>query len=161
MGEESRLESFSRAEAVKRCCNAEVLGELAVGNIRIAYNILGSYAYAAYLKNPNLKIVVPRDYALILSRGVLIPTTTGNRDLAARFLDYLLSERGQRVAREQAFFFSEKSPLPDGVDGPAALMESGIGRPIRVGPALLAAQDQIQRARFIADWASSIAKPSH
>ena len=83
--------------------------------------------------------MVPRDYALILSRGVLIPTTTGNRDLAARFLDYLLSERGQRVAREQAFFFSEKSPLPDGVDGPAALMESGIGRPIRVGPSLLAA----------------------
>ncbi|CAN7756716.1 hypothetical protein [Mesorhizobium sp. LjNodule214] len=91
----------------------------------------------------------------------MIPTTTGNRDLAARFLDYLLSERGQRVAREQAFFFSEKSPLPDGVDGPAALMESGIGRPIRVGPSLLAAQDQIQRARFIADWASLIAKPSH
>ena len=48
-----RLLGFSRAEAVKRCCNAEVLGELAVGNICIAYNILGSYAYAAYLKNPN------------------------------------------------------------------------------------------------------------
>ncbi|MBZ9798319.1 ABC transporter substrate-binding protein [Mesorhizobium sp. ES1-4] len=153
------LESFSRAEAVKRCCNAEVLGEVANGNIRIAYNILGSYAYAAYRKNPNLKIVVPRDYALILSRGVMIPTTSGNPDLAARFLDYLLSERGQRVAREQAFFFSEKSPLPDGVDGPAALMESGIGRPIRIGPALLAAQDRILRERFIADWASLIAKP--
>ncbi|OHV89266.1 ABC transporter substrate-binding protein [Mesorhizobium sp. ORS 3428] len=155
------LESFSRAQAVKRCCNAEVLGELAAGNIRIAYNILGSYAYAAYLKNPKLRIVVPRDYALILSRGVMIPTTTANRELAARFLDYLLSERGQRVAREQAFFFSEKAPLPDGVDGPEALMESGVGRPIRIGPALLAAQDQILRERFITDWASLIAKPSN
>lgn len=155
------LESFSRAEAVKRCCNSEVLGELASGNIRIAYNILGSYAYAAYLKNPNLKIVVPGDYALILSRGALIPATTGNRSLAARFLDYLLSERGQRVAREKAFFFSERAPLPDGVEGPAALMESGIGRPIRIGPGLLAAQDQIQKERFIADWASLISKPAN
>lgn len=154
------LESFSRAEAVKRCCNSEVLGELANGNIRIAYNILGSYAYAAYRKNPNLKIVVPGDYALVLSRGALIPTTSGNRALAARFLDYLLSERGQRVAREKAFFFSEKGPLPDGVEGPAALMESGIGRPIRIGPGLLAAQDRIQKERFIADWANLISKPA-
>jgi iron(III) transport system substrate-binding protein len=31
-------------------------------------------------------------------------------------------------------------------------MESGIGRPIRIGPALLAAQDEIQRRTFIEDW---------
>lgn len=153
------LESLSRASAVTRCCNAEVLGLLTTGDIRIAYNILGSYAYAAYRKNPDLRIVVPRDYTLILSRGALIPATTGNLGLATRFLDYLLSERGQRVAREQAFFFSEKTPLPEGVEGPAALMESGIGRPIRIGPALLAAQDQIQKQRFIADWSSLIAQP--
>ncbi len=148
------LESFSRAEAVTRCCNNEVLGEIASGKIRIAYNILGSYAYAAYLHNPDLRIVVPRDYALILSRGALIPAKAARPDLAARFLDYLLSGRGQRVAREKAFFFSEKSPLPPGVDGPPALMESGIGRPIRIGPTLLAAQDKAQRERFIAGWTS-------
>jgi iron(III) transport system substrate-binding protein len=31
-------------------------------------------------------------------------------------------------------------------------MQSGIGRPIRIGPALLAAQDEIQREAFISDW---------
>lgn len=154
------LESFSRAEAVTRCCNNEVLGEIASGKLRIAYNILGSYAYAAYLNNPDLRIVVPRDYALILSRGALIPAKTARPDLAARFLDYLLSGRGQRVAREKAFFFSEKSPLPPGVDGPPALMESGIGRPIRIGPALLAAQDKAQRERFIAGWTSLFVQPA-
>lgn len=45
------LESFGRAETITRCCNNEVLGELLKGNIRIAYNILGSYAYAAHLQN--------------------------------------------------------------------------------------------------------------
>ena len=43
-------------------------------------------------------------------------------------------------------------PLPPGVEGPEALMESGIGRPIRIGPALLAAQDESQRSSFIANW---------
>ncbi|MHB0952437.1 MAG: hypothetical protein ACYC10_10945 [Allorhizobium sp.] len=91
---------------------------------------------------------------MILSRGALIPAKAARPDLAARFLDYLLSGRGQRVAREKAFFFSEKSPLPPGVDGPPALMESGIGRPIRIGLTLLAAQDKAQRERFIAGWTS-------
>lgn len=153
------IESLSRSDTVIRCCNSEVLGEIASGNVRIAYNILGSYAYAASRLNPNLKIVIPRDYTLILSRGALIPAQSANRELAERFLDYLLSDRGQAVAREKSFFFSENGPLPPGVDGPAALMDSGIGRPIRIGPALLAAQDEIQRQRFIDDWMSLIAHP--
>lgn len=43
--------------------------------------------------------------------------------------------------------------MPKGVDGPETLKESGVARPIRIGPYLLAAQDQEQRLRFIADWA--------
>ncbi|RKE83534.1 ABC transporter substrate-binding protein [Rhizobium sp. AG855] len=148
------LESFSRADVVTRCCNSEVLGEIANGRLRIAYNVLGSYAYAASRRNADLRVVIPRDYALILSRGALIPELAPNPDLAKRFLDYLLSQRGQKVAREKAFFFSEGTPLPPDVDGPMSLIESGIGRPIRIGPALLAAQDQATRDRFIANWSS-------
>ncbi|KQW29533.1 ABC transporter substrate-binding protein [Rhizobium sp. Root274] len=148
------LESFSRADVVTRCCNSEVLGEIANGRLRIAYNVLGSYAYAASRRNPDLRVVIPRDYALILSRGALIPEQAPNPGLAKRFLDYLLSPRGQKVAREKAFFFSEGAPLPPDVDGPMSLIESGIGRPIRIGPALLAAQDQATRDRFIANWSS-------
>lgn len=148
------LESFSRAEVVTRCCNSEVLGEIANGRLRIAYNVLGSYAYAASRRNPDLRVVIPRDYALILSRGALIPKLAANPGLAQRFLDYLLSARGQKVAREKAFFFSEGAALPPDVDGPMSLIESGVGRPIRIGPALLAAQDQATRERFIANWSS-------
>lgn len=146
------LESLSRTTAVIRCCNNEVLGEIANGHIRIAYNVLGSYAYAAYLKNPDLKIVVPRDYTLILSRGAMIPLRAANPDLGARFLNYLLSVRGRKTARDKSFFFANGFDLPPGVDGPLSLIESGIGRPIRIGPALLAAQDEAQRRRFIRDW---------
>lgn len=150
------LESLSRTNAIIRCCNNEVLGEIASGNIRIAYNVLGSYAYAASLKNADLKIVIPRDYALILSRGAMIPVRATNAELGRRFLNYLLSERGRKTARDQSFFFAKGYDLPPGVDGPMSLIESGIGRPIRIGPALLAAQDEAQRRRFIQDWQSLI-----
>jgi iron(III) transport system substrate-binding protein len=144
------LESISRADPLIRCCNSEVLGELANGNIRIAYNVLGSYAYAAAKSNPNLGIVVPRDYALILSRGAMIPSTAHRPDLGKRFLNYLLSARGRAVARQNSFFFSEDGDMPS--DGPENLVASGIGRPIRIGPALLAAQDEMQRRQFIESW---------
>ncbi|MBT9369876.1 ABC transporter substrate-binding protein [Rhizobium sp. CSW-27] len=150
------LETLSRAQTVIRCCNNEVLGELAAGRISIAYNVLGSYAYAAALANPDLRIVLPRDYALILSRGALIPASAPNAGLGKRFLNYLLSSRGRQVAREASFFFAEDAPLPPGVDGPERLMDSGIGRPIRIGPSLLAAQDEVQRRTFIADWRKHI-----
>lgn len=146
------IESVSRAAPVIRCCNNEVLGELASGRIRIAYNVLGSYAYGAARLNPNLGIVVPRDYTLILSRGAMIPKAAANPALGQQFLDYLLSERGRAVAREKSFFFAEGKPMPKGVDGPDDLMTSGVGRPIRIGPSLLAAQDDIQRRHFIGDW---------
>ena len=88
----------------------------------------------------HLRIVVPQDYTLVLRRGALISKEAPNLIGAKRFLDYLLSERGQRVSREKAFFFAEDGPLPKGVDGPETLKESGVARPIRIGPYLLAAQ---------------------
>ncbi|WP_054156936.1 ABC transporter substrate-binding protein [Rhizobium sp. AAP43] len=149
------LESLSRADVVTRCCNNEVLGEINNGKLRIAYNVLGSYAYAASLRNSDLKVLIPRDYTLILSRGALVPQHAAHVGEAQRFLDYLLSPRGKQVAREQAFFFAEGAPLPQGVDGPSSsLIESGIGRPIRIGPALLAAQDRATRQGFIENWAA-------
>jgi iron(III) transport system substrate-binding protein len=155
------LESISRTDPLIRCCNNEVLGEIANGKIRIAYNVLGSYAYAATRKNPNLGIVVPRDYALILSRGAMVPSTARRPDLGKRFLNYLLSARGREVARQNSFFFSEEGGMPDGVDGPENLVASGIGRPIRIGPALLAAQDEMQKQKFIANWMRLIKRDLH
>lgn len=150
------LESMARASAVARCCTGEILEEVAKGNLYIGYNMLGSYAYDAALRYPQLRVVVPRDYTLVLSRGALIPKGAAKAELGAKFLDYLLSERGQAVARSQAFYFTESGSLPTNVDGPQNLRESGIAQPIRIGPALLAVQDRAQRQRFIDDWSQSL-----
>ncbi|MEN2980815.1 ABC transporter substrate-binding protein [Tistrella bauzanensis] len=150
------LENLGRAAVVVRCCTSDVVAEVAAGRLLIGYNMLGSYAYAAARADPALRVVVPADYALVLARGALIPTHGASPDLARRFLDYLLSARGQQVVRDEAFFFSEDGPMPAGVAGPRALDEGGIARPIRIGPALLAVQDAAQRRRFIRDWSRSM-----
>ncbi|SDP66749.1 iron(III) transport system substrate-binding protein [Phyllobacterium sp. YR620] len=150
------LESMARAAAVARCCTGEIIEEVAKGNLYIGYNMLGSYAYEAALRHPQLRIVVPRDYTLVLSRGALIPKAAKQAELGAQFLDFLLSERGQAIARSNAFYFTETGGLPPDVDGPQNMKESGIAQPIRIGPALLAVQDRAQRQQFIDDWSRSL-----
>ncbi|UGY10777.1 ABC transporter substrate-binding protein [Phyllobacterium pellucidum] len=150
------LESMARAAAVARCCTGEIIEEVAKGNLYIGYNMLGSYAYEAALRHPELRIVVPRDYTLVLSRGALIPRAAKQAELGAQFLDFLLSERGQAIARSNAFYFTETGGLPPDVDGPQNMKESGIAQPIRIGPALLAVQDRAQRQQFIDDWSRSL-----
>lgn len=150
------LESMGRASVVVRCCSGEILREIAAGRLALGYNVIGSYAFGFAMENPELKIVVPRDYTLIVSRGALIPKSARRPELAALFLNYLLSERGKATAKRSAFFFSADGDIPAGVDGPLSLTDSGIARPIDIGPALLAIQDEAQRSRFIEDWSRSM-----
>lgn len=150
------LESLGRAEPVVRCCTSEILDELESGRVLIGYNMLGSYAYARIRDGAPLKIVIPRDYTLVLSRGAMIPSSAANPRAAAQFLDYLLSARGRRVAAAEAFFFSPNSEAPPEIDGPSLLSASGAIRPIAIDPTLLVIQDQALRQRFLEDWADSM-----
>ncbi|KMO22783.1 ABC transporter substrate-binding protein, partial [Methylobacterium indicum] len=126
------------------------------GRLAIGYNLLGSYVYRAMRRGARIGLVVPRDYTLVLSRAVLVPVTARAVGDAFAFVDYLLSARGQRVSREEAFFFDRTGPLPPGVEGPPSFATAGILRPITVGPVLLAVQDRAKRARFLAEWRQSI-----
>lgn len=150
------VEAFGRASLRVRCCTGDLIADLAAGRIVIGYNLLGSYVYGAMRRGARLGVVVPRDYTLVLSRAALVPVTARAVGDAFAFVDYLLSERGQRVSREEAFFFDRTGPLPPGVDGPPSLSAAGAFRPITVGPVLLAVQDRAKRARFLAEWRQSI-----
>ncbi|MGV8953657.1 MAG: ABC transporter substrate-binding protein [Cypionkella sp.] len=150
------LESMSRVDVLLRCCSASILDDISSGRVVIGYNLLGSYAYAASLADPKLGIVLPRDYTLVLNRAAMIPLHAQRPGLAGRFIDYLLSERGRGVGRQQSYFFSRDDAMPQGVDGPTSLIASGVGRAISIRPALLVTQDPAQRERFIDDWTSVV-----
>ncbi|MDF2996895.1 MAG: transporter substrate-binding protein [Xanthobacteraceae bacterium] len=149
------LESLGRAQVVVRCCTSEILDELAAGRLLIGYNMLGSYAYERVRRGEPLGIVMPADYTLVLSRGAMVPTHSNEPAAAARFLDYLLSARGQSVGQAQSFFFGSDGTTPGGIEGPN-VVTSGIARPIAVGPTLLAVQDAARRKRFLDDWTQSM-----
>ena len=93
------IEALGRARAVVRPTSATPHRG---GRLLIGYNVLGSYAYRALRDGAPIGIVVPREYALVLSRGVMIPVGAKQPELAGRLLDYLLyPEVNRRRVRER------------------------------------------------------------
>jgi iron(III) transport system substrate-binding protein len=146
------LEAFGRADLVVKCCSSDLLAELSTGRLAIGYNLIGSYAVGAQRRGAHIGIVIPRDYTIVLSRAAFIPRSTRNPATAFWFLDYLLSDQGQKKGREASFFFSFEGTLPEEVDGPLWLNTSGLLRPITIGPELLAVQDRAKRQRLLREW---------
>jgi iron(III) transport system substrate-binding protein len=146
------LEGLGRARAVLRCCTGEILTEIESGRLLIGYNLLGSYAYGRVAVGADIGIVLPADYTLVLSRAAMIPTNAANPEAGRLFLDYLISERGQRVAAEQSFFFGFDRPPPKGVLSAHSGEDASFYRPITIGPSLLATLDRAKRERFLAEW---------
>ena len=150
------IESFGRARTVVHCCTSELLDELERGRLWIGYNLLGSYAYARIKARARLRLVLPRDYTVVLSRGAMIPAVARRPALASAFVEFILSPEGQRISRERAFFFSIDGVSPAEVDGPSSIISAGLFRPITIGPSLLAVYDEARRTRFLAEWTRSV-----
>ena len=150
------LEAFGRAQVVTSCCTTDLLSDISAGRLAIGYNLIGSYAVAAVRRGAPLRVVIPRDYTIVLSRAAFVPRAARDAATGFRFLDYLLSERGQRKSHEASFYFSADLPIPEEVDGPMWLTSAGLLRPITIGPELLAVQDRAKRERLLAEWRRSI-----
>ncbi len=149
-----RLVRSLGAAGVKLYSNSSaILERVADGRFAVGYNILGSYATAWAERHPDLGIILPTDYTVVMSRLALVPEAAANPDLGGRFLDFLMSRRGQAAMARDA-----KLPaLHPQVSGPntAAALRADVGaqlRPIAVSPGLLVYLDQVKRARFIDRW---------
>lgn len=152
------IEAFGRARAKLFCCTGELLAKIESGEILIGYNLLGSYAYARLRAGAPIGIVMPRDYTLVLSRAAFIPAGAPNRAAGERFLDYLLSLRGQQVVLKNSFYFAQGAALPEGVDAAGADSQAGITRPIPIGPDLLAVSDRQKRQRLLKVWEDTLGR---
>jgi ABC-type Fe3+ transport system substrate-binding protein len=89
--------------------------------------VLGSYAQARIDAGAPLGIVQPEDYTLVMLRTAMIPRNAAHTAEARRFLDYLLSPRGQQILAKHA---RQMPILP------------GDGAPDRAGPAGLSGRTQ-------------------
>lgn len=143
----SLLEGFGRAHSVATCCSAEIIDGVEQGRWLIAYNVLGSNAMARAAVNPNLAVVAPRDYALVLQRAALVPRRANNPQDGAALIDFLLSTQGRVILQKSQLIVDPRDLVPasDGGDPPEL-------RPIPLSPTLLIDTDRQRRAAFIALW---------
>ncbi|WP_049623768.1 ABC transporter substrate-binding protein [Frateuria defendens] len=133
-----------------------LLDRLESGQLLIGYNLLGSYAQSRIAHGAPLATVSLGDYTLAITRTVLIPKAAPHAAEAGRFVDYLLSRRGQQVLARSGI-------LPIRNDVPAAVPDldrhgaaGGAVRPLRLGPGLLVYLDRLKRRQFLEDWNDSL-----
>ena len=126
-----------------------VLDRISSGEHLIAYNMIGSYAIERAKEDASIGIVFPADYITLMSRIAFIPAAAPHPESAKLFLDYLLSERGQK-------FLLARSVGPVrlglGADGVIPPDRNGAVKSIHIGPELLTYLDQSKRASFLKEW---------
>ncbi len=130
-----------------------IVERVASGQFVFGYNILGSYAAEAASRNPDLGIVLPRDFTIVTSRIGLVPKASENPDLGRLLLDFFMSAEGQTIMAEK-LQIAALNPDVDG-DNTANAMQAALGnqlRPVPVSPGLMVYLDQVKRARLIKRW---------
>lgn len=133
--------------------SSAILERVADGRFVFGYNILGSYAADWASRHPDVGIVLPKDYTVVMSRIGLVPQAAASPDLGRRYLEFFMSKEGQSImARELQI--AAVSPDVAG-ENTANMMQAMLGaqlRPVPVSPGLMVYLDQVKRARLIARW---------
>ena len=64
-------------------------------------NILGSYAADWAERNPDVGIVMPKDYTVLMLRIGLVPTAANSSHFGRHYLEYSMLAEGQKVIARQ------------------------------------------------------------
>ncbi|WP_245391709.1 ABC transporter substrate-binding protein [Salinicola aestuarinus] len=147
------VEALGRSEAALETTTSAMLEGLSDGRYWIGYNLIGSYAQSYVNAHPELEIVVPRDYALVLQRMVMTLRDAPHPRTAERFVDYLLGEPAQRLIATE----TSLGAVHPGITGlgTANALRDTLGdaiRPVRIGPGLLAPLDTLKRQALLEQW---------
>lgn len=134
-----------------------MMERISSGENLIGYNIVGSYALARARRDKSIGVVMPSDYALVLSRVMFIAKNAKNVNAARLWVDYLLSQRGQHVSANQALLGSIRADV-EGETTAATLNNQFGGRlkPIPVNEDLLIYLDQKKRLAFLKQWSRAM-----
>ena len=130
---------------------------LGSGECIIGYNLLGSYASGRAKKDlPELGVLLPSDYTLVVSRIMFITRKASHPNAARLWLDYVLSRRGQEIIAK-----SDLGSIRMDVEGEMTLASLGrqLGnavKPIPVGPDLLKFLEPAKRSEFMDQWKQSL-----
>jgi len=147
------VEALGNTHSALETTTGAMLDGLSDGRYWIGYNLIGSYVQDYVADHPELVMVVPKDYALVLQRLVMMSRDAPHPASAQRFVDYLLSEPAQRLLATQTTL-GAVHPAVDGA-GTAADLRGRLGeaiRPVQIGPGLLATLDTLKRQTLLEQW---------
>jgi len=134
-----------------------MMERISSGENLLGFNIFNSYAALRAKKDPSIGIVLPKDYALVMSRVMFASKTAKNPNAAKLWIDYILSKRGQTVIANQ----SELGSIRADVEGEMTVagytkILGAAAKPIPVSADLLAYLDQTRRLDFIKQWQAAM-----
>lgn len=141
------VRAVARAEAKFYISGGEAGNKIVTGEHLLAYNLVNSNMVERTLQYPHVGLVFPNDYTLVMSRVAFIPRTARHLAAGKLFLDFLLSELGQKLMAAQ-----HMQPIRTGVPAIGASPPPEVIRRIRFGPALLANLDEYRRRRVLYEW---------
>jgi iron(III) transport system substrate-binding protein len=136
-----------------------MLEKVSSGEHLLGYNVLGSYALVRAKKDPNLGVVLPKDFTLVLSRVLFIGKHAKNPNAAKVWTDYILSARGQKLIGSDVELFAIRSDID--AEYTAASLNKQLGsnviKPIPVSSEIVSYLDPKKRLAFLADWKKALA----
>ncbi|MFG6079339.1 ABC transporter substrate-binding protein [Paracoccus litorisediminis] len=155
----SVVAAMGRAGVQQFATSGELLERISDGRLAVGYNLLGSYAAEWSRRHPEVGVILPRDFTVVVSRVALVPAAARRPDLGTSFLAFLMSPEGQTLL-SQTLRLSAVSLEVAGQQSPAGGMQDLAGlrlKPVPVSPGLLAYLDQATRAKLLARWNEAIA----
>jgi iron(III) transport system substrate-binding protein len=139
--------------------NQAIIDRVADGRLALGYNTLGSYADARARQEPDLGIVLLKDFTVVVSRVGLVPRAAARPDLGTAFLAFLMGRDGQTLMADKLRLAAVSLEVSG--ENSARAMQSALGdqlRPVPVSPGLLVYLDQSKRARLLARWAQALGR---
>lgn len=152
------IEAFGSHQVKTYCCTHEIIDDVASGKLVLGYNLLGSYAAQRVKEDSRLKMILPKDYTLMVMRVGLIPKKAPNAHDAGLFLDYLLTDSVQRRMQAETLMF----PIQPNVMTKNTLNilgKSGPQRVVELDQQLLVGRDYAKQRRFIKSWEEALEIP--
>ncbi|MEO7056928.1 MAG: ABC transporter substrate-binding protein [Caldimonas sp.] len=134
-----------------------MMERISSGENLLGFNIFNSYAVLRAKKDPSIGIVLPKDYALVMSRVMFASKTAKNPNAAKLWVDYILSKRGQSIIANQAELGSIRADVEGEmtVAGYAKVLGNN-AKPIPVSAELLVFLDQTKRLDFLKQWQAAM-----
>ena len=124
------------------CCSSDMIDAVESGELALAYNVLGSYAFGR--ESDKFTIILPEDSTTVMLRSIFITINAEHPNEAGTFIDHLLRktyiEKASPISSSEILTLTTKSDL----------------NRIRLGTGLLVYLDQLKYRSFIREWENSI-----